>query len=67
MPFVWSGYKFEWGEIWITIGSFGWFFTWFFLFVKIMPSMSVTELKEGLPPMLRKGKITQRPISGFYK
>ena len=38
MPFVWSGYKFEWGEIWITIGSFGWFFTWFFLFVKIMPS-----------------------------
>ena len=67
VPFVWSGYKFEWGEIWITIGSFGWFFTWFFLFIKIMPSMSVTELKEALPPVLRKGKITQRPISGFYK
>ena len=29
--------------------------------------MSVTELKEALPPVLRKGKITQRPISGFYK
>ena len=60
IPFVWSGYKFEWGEIWITIGSFGWFFTWFFLFVKIMPSMSVTELKEALPPVLRKGKITHQ-------
>ena len=42
---VWSGYKFEWGEIWITILSFGWFFTW--LFVKIMPSMSVTETHGG--------------------
>ncbi len=55
-PYVWSSYTFEWVEIWITIGSFGWFFMWFFLFVKIMPSLAVAELKEALNPPLRSAK-----------
>ena len=67
VPFVWSDYTFEWGEIWITIGSFGWFLTWFFLFVKIMPSMAVTELKEGMVPPLRKEKVVKLPVSGSYR
>lgn len=52
-PFVWDDYQFEWVEIWITIGSFGWFFMWFFLFVKIMPSLAIAELKEALTPPMR--------------
>jgi len=54
VPFAWSSYQFEWVEIWITIGSFGWFFMWFFIFVKIMPSIAVAEMKEKLVPPFRK-------------
>ena len=53
-PFAWGTYHFEWVEIWITIGSFGWFFMWFFIFVKIMPSIAVAEMKETLTPPFRK-------------
>ena len=67
VPFAWSNYQFEWGEIWITIGSFGWFFTWFFVFIKIMPSMAIMELKEGLAPPLRKTALPKLPVSGNYK
>jgi Ni/Fe-hydrogenase subunit HybB-like protein len=55
-PFVWGNYQFEWAEIWITIGSFGWFFMWFFIFVKIMPSLAIAELKEVIKPPFRKKK-----------
>jgi Ni/Fe-hydrogenase subunit HybB-like protein len=53
-PFAWGNYTFEWVEIWITIGSFGWFFMWFFIFVKIMPSIAIAEMKETLEPPMRK-------------
>jgi molybdopterin-containing oxidoreductase family membrane subunit len=33
----------EWG---ITLGSFGWFFTYYLGFTKTLPALSVTELKE---------------------
>ncbi|MBF0433682.1 MAG: polysulfide reductase NrfD [Fibrobacteria bacterium] len=52
-PFTWGSYQFEWVEIWITIGSFGWFFMWFFLFVKFLPSLAIAELKEVSKPPLR--------------
>ncbi len=55
-PYAWANYKFQWVEIYITIGSFGWFLMWFFLFVKIMPSLAVAELKEALNPPLRSAK-----------
>jgi len=55
-PFAWASYQFEWAEIWITIGSFAMFFMWFFIFVKIMPSIAVAEMKERLTPPLRKKK-----------
>ena len=63
-PFNWGYYNFQWGEIWITIGSFGWFFTWFFMFVKLMPSLAVAELKEGLNPPMRRRKLEALPESG---
>jgi molybdopterin-containing oxidoreductase family membrane subunit len=55
-PFAWGNYQFEWAEIWITIGSFGWFFMWFFIFVKIMPSIAIAEIKETLTPPFRNKK-----------
>ena len=66
-PFVWRNYTFEWGEIWITIGSFGWFFMWFFLFVKLMPSLAIAELKESLNPPLRHSRHHPLPVSGQPK
>lgn len=53
-PFAWGSYQVEWVEIWITIGSFGFFFMLFFIFVKIMPSIAVAEMKEKLTPPFRK-------------
>jgi molybdopterin-containing oxidoreductase family membrane subunit len=53
-PFTWGSYQFEWAEIWITIGSFAFFFMWFFIFVKIMPSIAIAEMKETLTPPMRK-------------
>lgn len=55
-PYAWANYKFEWVEIWISIGSVGWFLMWFFLFVKLMPSLAVAELKEALKPPMRSAK-----------
>ncbi|MBW2146616.1 MAG: polysulfide reductase NrfD [Deltaproteobacteria bacterium] len=52
-PFAWASYRFEWAEIWITIGSFGWFFMWIFLMVKIVPFIALSEMKEGLIPPFR--------------
>jgi len=49
LPAAWGGYNFSWIEVGITIGSFGWFFTWFLLFIKFFPSVSLTEVKEILP------------------
>jgi len=53
-PFAWGSYQFEWAEIWITIGSFGFFFMWFFIFVKVTPSIAIAEMKETLTPPMRK-------------
>ena len=53
---------YNWGEYWptlvevgITIGSFGFFFTLFSLFVKALPPMAIMELKEAAEPPMRKG------------
>ena len=54
----------SWGEYWptivevgVTIGSFGFFFTLFTLFVKSLPPMAIMELKEGAnPPMKHAAK-----------
>ena len=53
----------SWGEYWptiveagITVGSFGFFFTLFAIFVKTLPPMAIMELKEAtIPPMKNPG------------
>ena len=68
VPFVWGSYTFQWVELWITVGSFGWFFMWLFMFVKLMPSLAIAELKEALDPPLRKIKTGHKlPASGSYR
>ena len=56
-PWIWrAGYKptfVEWG---ITAGSFAWFFMYFLLFVRFLPTFSITELKEILPRPFRRRK-----------
>jgi Ni/Fe-hydrogenase subunit HybB-like protein len=44
----------EWG---IMIGSFGWFGLWFVMFLKIMPSVAVAEIKELLRPPLKSDEV----------
>ncbi|MCC6954283.1 MAG: polysulfide reductase NrfD [Deltaproteobacteria bacterium] len=48
MPAAWGTYYFTWTELGITLGSFGWFFTLFCVFIKFFPSVSLTEVKETL-------------------
>jgi molybdopterin-containing oxidoreductase family membrane subunit len=37
----------------ILLGSFGWFFMWFLLFIKQMPVMAISEFKELIPARMR--------------
>jgi Ni/Fe-hydrogenase subunit HybB-like protein len=46
LPFSWRLYIPRPIEGAITLGSFGWFFFWFLLFIRFLPSISVAELKE---------------------
>jgi Ni/Fe-hydrogenase subunit HybB-like protein len=46
IPFDWGTYRPSLVEIGITIGSFGWFFLWFLVFLKLLPAVSIAELKE---------------------
>ena len=52
-PAAWTYYLPNYIEIGVLIFSFAWFFLWFLLFVKVMPSVAIAEVKELLPPPLR--------------
>jgi molybdopterin-containing oxidoreductase family membrane subunit len=52
-PFAFDHYTPSWVDWTITAGSFAWFFTWFLLFAKNFPTVSIAEVKE-LIPMPRK-------------
>jgi molybdopterin-containing oxidoreductase family membrane subunit len=57
LPNAWGIYRPTIVEIGVMTGSFSLFFFLFFLFLKFLPSISITEIKEGLmPPMRRKTK-----------
>jgi molybdopterin-containing oxidoreductase family membrane subunit len=47
-PYAWGTYKPSIVEFGITIGSFGLFFTLFLIFCKLLPVLSITEIKEEL-------------------
>ena len=45
LPSSWAMYSPTWVEICTFIGSFGLFFTCFFLFVRFMPAIALSEVK----------------------
>lgn len=45
-PYSWGTYTPSVVELGITIGSFGMFFTFFLLFSKALPVLSISEIKE---------------------
>jgi Ni/Fe-hydrogenase subunit HybB-like protein len=52
-PWQWGGYAPTWVDYCILLGSFGWFFMWFLLFIKQLPVMALAEIKEIIPPKMR--------------
>jgi Ni/Fe-hydrogenase subunit HybB-like protein len=54
-PWQWSSYVPTWVDYGLLIGSFGWFFMWFLLFVKQLPVMALAEIKEIVPPKMKRG------------
>ena len=53
IPSGWGNYNFSWIDVGITVGSFGWFFMFILVFIKLFPSMALTEIKETLDPPVR--------------
>ena len=48
VPSGWGLYTPSFVEISIMIGSFSWFYMWFLLFAKTLPTISIAEVKEHL-------------------
>jgi molybdopterin-containing oxidoreductase family membrane subunit len=46
---LWGTGTFHWVDLGIVVGSFGWFFMWFLLFLKTLPWIAITETREALP------------------
>jgi molybdopterin-containing oxidoreductase family membrane subunit len=61
-PWQWRNYQPSWVEMAILAGSFAWFAMWFLLFLRLLPAVSVQELKEVLPPPLRSHGRTHKGI-----
>jgi molybdopterin-containing oxidoreductase family membrane subunit len=55
-PYSWGLYAPSWVEYGILLGSFSLFFFLFLLFAKYLPSVSIAEVKESLPPPVREGR-----------
>ncbi len=53
-PYTWGNYVPSPTDTMIVIGSFGWFFILVLAFIKLMPSVSVVEVKETLPPPMKE-------------
>lgn len=45
VPSSWANYIPTWFDWGITLGSFGWFFIWFLLFVRVFPTLAMSEIK----------------------
>jgi Ni/Fe-hydrogenase subunit HybB-like protein len=49
MPSTWNTYMPSWVEVGMTIGFFGFFFLLLLTFVRILPAVSIAEVKESMP------------------
>jgi molybdopterin-containing oxidoreductase family membrane subunit len=62
-PWQWTSYVPTFVDYSILIGSFGWFFMWFLLFIRQLPVIAISEVKEIVPPKLRR--VHAGPIGDF--
>ena len=53
-PWAWGLYRPSVVEMGILIGSFAWFGFWFLLFTRLLPPVAIAEMKEVVPPPLRR-------------
>jgi len=53
MPYSWGSFFPSVNELMMMLGSFCWFGTFFWLFLRFLPTVSITEVKEELPPPTR--------------
>jgi Ni/Fe-hydrogenase subunit HybB-like protein len=64
-PYSWGLFQGPtWVEYGILLGSFSLFFFLFLLFARFLPPVSMTELKEDLPPPKRRDRRTGQPTMG---
>src|SRR3989304_3127104 len=54
-PYTWGTYVPTVTDSTIIVGSFAWFFLLFLGFIRVMPSLSIVEVKEVLPHPLKNG------------
>jgi len=54
-PYTWGIYKPSPTDSMIVIGSFAFFFLLFLGFIKVMPSLSIVEVKETIPQPMKEG------------
>jgi Ni/Fe-hydrogenase subunit HybB-like protein len=55
MPHTWGLYSMTWVEWSILAGSFGLFFLLYLSFIKVLPAISVAEVKESMPHPVKGG------------
>ena len=53
-PWKFMNYHMGWSEACLLLGSFGWFFMFFLLALRFLPMLSIAEIKEVLPPPLKR-------------
>jgi molybdopterin-containing oxidoreductase family membrane subunit len=53
-PYTWGIYKPSATDTMIVVGSFAFFFLLFLGFIRVMPSLSIVEVKETLPPPMKE-------------
>ncbi|MGI8842231.1 MAG: NrfD/PsrC family molybdoenzyme membrane anchor subunit, partial [Gemmatimonadaceae bacterium] len=53
-PWQWTNYSPAWVDWAILLGSFGWFSMWFLLFIKQLPVIAIAEVKEIIPPPVKR-------------
>jgi Ni/Fe-hydrogenase subunit HybB-like protein len=58
-PWQWTSYVPTFVDYSILIGSFGWFFMWFLLFIRQLPVLAISEIKEIVPPKLKRSHAGQ--------
>ena len=61
-PYTWGIYVPTLTDSTIVIGSFAWFFLLFLGFIKLMPSLSIVEVKETLPPPMKDARAWRPPL-----